>query len=83
MAMRSLYIFILLTGVAFSHWTLAYEERELKRLLEKNAYPGCDLTGADLSRRALQHADLRAANLTGAAWCKQIFIRQTLPVRDL
>ena len=65
MAMRSLYIFILLTGVVFSHWTLAYEERDLKRLLEKNACPGCDLTGADLSRRALQHADLRAANLTG------------------
>ena len=63
--MRSLVIFILLTGVVFSHWTLAYEERDLQRLLEKNTCPGCDLTGADLSRRALQHADLRAANLTG------------------
>ena len=64
--MRFLHIFIFLIGVAFSHWTLAYEERELQRLLEKNSCPGCDLTGADLSRRALQHADLRAANLTGA-----------------
>ena len=64
--MRSLVIFILLTGVVFSHWTLAYEERDLQRLLEKNACPGCDLTAADLSRRVLQHADLRAANLTGA-----------------
>ena len=63
--MRSLLIFILLTGVVFSHWTLAYEDRDLQRLLEKNACPGCDLTGADLSRRVLQHADLRAANLTG------------------
>ena len=63
--MRSLLIFILLAGAVFSHWTLAYEDRDLKRLLEKNACPGCDLTGADLSRRVLQHADLRAANLTG------------------
>ena len=61
--MRSL--LILLTGVVFSHWTLAYEERDLQRLLEKNACPGCDLTGVDLSRRPLQYADLRAANLTG------------------
>ena len=64
--MRSLGIFILLTSVVFSHWTLAYEERDLQQLLEKNVCPGCDLTGADLSRRALQYADLRAANLTGA-----------------
>ncbi len=68
--MRSLQIFILLIGVVFSHWTLAYEERDLQQLLEKNACPGCDLTGVDLSRRALQHADLRTANLTGARLVK-------------
>jgi hypothetical protein len=64
--MRCLDIFILLTCVVFSHPTLAYEEGDLQRLLERNACPGCDLTGADLSGRALQHADLRAANLMGA-----------------
>ena len=63
--MRALLIFILLTGVVFSHPTLAYEVGDLQRLLERNACPGCDLTGSDLSGWALQHADLRTANLTG------------------
>ena len=59
-------IVILVTSGAFGHWTVAYEEKDLQRLLEQNACSGCDLTGADLSRRALQYADLRAANLAGA-----------------
>jgi Pentapeptide repeats (8 copies)/Pentapeptide repeats (9 copies) len=44
----------------------AYNPADLKTLLATNKCIGCDLSGADLSRKQLVNADLQAANLVGA-----------------
>jgi uncharacterized protein YjbI with pentapeptide repeats len=44
----------------------AYNPADLKTLIATNKCIGCDLSGADLSRKKLANADLQAANLVGA-----------------
>jgi Pentapeptide repeats (8 copies) len=44
----------------------AYSPADLKTLLATSKCVGCDLSGADLSRKQLVNADLQAANLVGA-----------------
>ncbi|WP_310485185.1 pentapeptide repeat-containing protein [Chamaesiphon sp. VAR_48_metabat_403] len=44
----------------------AYSPTDLKTLLSTKKCVGCDLSGADLSRKQLVNADLQAANLVGA-----------------
>lgn len=44
----------------------AYNPADLKTLLATKKCIGCDLSGADLSRKQLVNADLQAANLVGA-----------------
>jgi Pentapeptide repeats (8 copies) len=44
----------------------AYSPADLNTLLATNKCVGCDLSGADLSRKQLVNADLQAANLVGA-----------------
>ncbi len=44
----------------------AYSTADLNKLISTNKCVGCDLSGADLSRKQLVNADLQAANLVGA-----------------
>jgi Pentapeptide repeats (8 copies) len=44
----------------------AYNPADLRTLMATNKCVGCDLSGADLSRKQLVNADLQAANLVGA-----------------
>ncbi len=44
----------------------AYSPTDLQTLLSTKKCVGCDLSGADLSRKQLVNADLQAANLVGA-----------------
>ena len=46
--------------------TLAFDERDLKKLKALNACEGCDLSGADLSEAALKGAKLKGADLSKA-----------------
>jgi Pentapeptide repeats (8 copies)/Pentapeptide repeats (9 copies) len=52
-----------LTIVPAAH---AYSTADLNKLISTNKCVGCDLSGADLSRKQLVNADLQAANLVGA-----------------
>ena len=45
---------------------VAYNPADLQILANTNKCVGCDLSGADLSRKQLVNADLQAANLVGA-----------------
>ena len=64
---RRLYIYcgavILLSIIPAAH---AYHPADLKKLLATSRCIGCDLSGANLSRKQLINADLQAANLVGA-----------------
>src|ERR687885_828342 len=59
---------ILLTTIALTAPARAqsYEPEHLKRVLETNQCPGCDLSYADLRGANLRYADLRGANLSYA-----------------
>ncbi len=58
----------LLTSISLAAPATAksYETAHLKRLLDTNQCPGCNLSYADLRGANLSYADLRGANLTGA-----------------
>ena len=45
---------------------LAFDPEDVKTLLENNKCRDCDLSGADLSGKILNWADLRGADLSGA-----------------
>ena len=59
---------ILLTTMGLTAPAIAksYEPNHLKRLLETNQCPGCNLSNADLRGVNLSYADLRGANLSYA-----------------
>src|SRR3989338_5248372 len=43
-----------------------YSEADVRKLLETNQCPGCDLSNADISDGGLDDANLSGANLSGA-----------------
>ena len=50
--------------LVFSVGVGAFNESHVRRLVETNKCPGCDLTGADLTNANLVGADLRGADLS-------------------
>ena len=63
---RHFYLYCIAFQLAIAPSALAYSQADLNRLTATNKCVGCDLSGADLSRRQLANADLQAANLVGA-----------------
>ena len=45
-------------GLSLTCTVIAYDEEDLKRFLQTNMCMGCNLSGADLSNRYLQSAEL-------------------------
>jgi uncharacterized protein YjbI with pentapeptide repeats len=63
---RRLYFCWTLIFLSIAPAAHAYNPADLKTLLATNKCIGCDLSGANLSRKQLVNADLQAANLVGA-----------------
>jgi uncharacterized protein YjbI with pentapeptide repeats len=63
---RHFYLYCIAIQLAIAPTARAFSQADLNRLTTTNKCVGCDLSGADLSRRQLANADLQAANLVGA-----------------
>jgi Pentapeptide repeats (8 copies) len=63
---RHFYLYCIALQFAIVPTAHAYNTADLNQLISTNKCVGCDLSGADLSRRQLANADLQAANLVGA-----------------
>ncbi len=63
---RHFYLYCIAIQLAIAPAAGAYSQADLNKLTATNKCVGCDLSGADLSRRQLANADLQAANLVGA-----------------
>ncbi len=81
---------VALAGVTLLTWSLAVssaaealDEVALKRLIETNECPGCDLEGADLRRLDLSGANLQGANLREANFFYAILDGVNLSGADL
>ncbi|MEM7796501.1 MAG: pentapeptide repeat-containing protein [Cyanobacteria bacterium P01_C01_bin.118] len=61
----------------------ALDESDLKRLIETNECPGCDLQAADLRRLDLSGANLEGANLEGANFFYAVLDGANLSGADL
>ncbi len=66
MKLNPLACVILSSTVFLSNSVQAYNPEQLRRLIDTNSCPGCDLSGADLSGTNLSGANLEGANLSRA-----------------
>jgi uncharacterized protein YjbI with pentapeptide repeats len=57
---------ILWTTIFVAGLAKAYDPGDLRRLLDTNSCPGCDLSGANLRGANLRNANLSGADLSGA-----------------
>ncbi|WP_094592441.1 pentapeptide repeat-containing protein [Vulcanococcus limneticus] len=73
---------MLFTGVAVAslnnHSVFAYSPSDLQKLNTTGSCPGCDLSGADLSKRKFTGANLKGANLSNANLTGTQFIESDL-----
>ena len=74
---------VLATAGAASFPAQAFDEDDLKRLIETGECPGCDLRGSDLRRLDLTGANLAAANLENANFFYAILDRADLTDANL
>lgn len=79
---QPLLVSVLFTGVAvaslYNHSVFAYSPSDLQKLNTTGSCPGCDLSGADLSKRKFTGANLKGANLSNANLTGTQFIESDL-----
>lgn len=73
-----LFLPVLALVAVFMTGAQAFDPKAIGRLMDDNACPGCDLSGADLAKAELSGAGLTAANLSGANLKDTVLLGATL-----